>query len=47
MNNDIKDINDKLDNIISRIKTIDKLVTITYIVSLIIFSMVLSLVLTI
>ena len=47
MDNDINNINDKLDNIISRIKTIDKLVTITYIVSLIIFSMVLSLVLTI
>lgn len=47
MDKDIKDINDKLDNIFSRIKTIDKLITVIYIVSLIIFSMVLSLVLTI
>lgn len=31
MNNDIKDINNKLDNIISRIKTIDKLITVIYI----------------
>lgn len=46
MDKDIKDINDKLDNITSRVKTIDKLITIIYIVSLIIFSMVLSLVLT-
>ena len=47
MDKDIKDINDKLNIIVSKIKTIDKLVTITYIISLIIFSMVLSLVLTI
>lgn len=47
MDNDINNINDKLDNIVSRIKTIDKLITVIYIVSLIIFSMVLSLVLTI
>lgn len=47
MNKDIKDINDKLDNIVSRIKTIDKFIIVIYIVSLIIFSMVLSLVLTI
>ena len=47
MDNDINNINDKLDIIISRIKTIDKLITVIYIVSLIIFSMVLSLVLTI
>ena len=47
MENDINNINDKLNIIVSKIKTIDKLVTITYIISLIIFSMVLSLVLTI
>ena len=47
MDNDINHINDKLNIIVSKIKTIDKLVIITYIVSLIIFLMVLSLVLTI
>lgn len=47
MDKDNKDINDKLDDITSRIKTIDKLIAVIYIVSLIIFSMVLSLVLTI
>ena len=46
MDKDINNINYKLDNIISRIKTIGKLITVIYIVSLIIFSMVLSLVLT-
>lgn len=44
MDKDIKDINDKLNFIISKIKTIDKLITVIYIVSLIIFSMVLSLI---
>lgn len=47
MDNDINHINDKLNIIVSKIKTIDKLITVIYIVSLIIFSMVLSLVLTI
>ncbi len=46
MEGDINNINDKLNFIVSKIKTIDKLITIIYIVSLIIFSMVLSLVLT-
>lgn len=44
MDKDIKDINNKLDNITSRIKTIDKLITGVYIISLIIVSMVFSLV---
>lgn len=45
MDKDTKHINDKLDDIISRIKTIDKLITVMYIVSLILFSMVFALVL--
>lgn len=44
MDKDNKDINDKLDDITSKIKTIDKLITGVYIMSLIIVSMVFSLV---
>ena len=47
MDKDIKNINDKLYNMFSSIKTTEKLIIVIYILSLIIFSMVLYLVLTI
>ena len=45
MENDINNINNKLDNIFSRIKTIEKILTISYIVNAITLSMVLYLIL--